>query len=40
VLDFLTPDEDDSTPDVTGHVMPAPADTRAPASVLGPPLRH
>jgi hypothetical protein len=39
-LDFLGPAEDDDTPDVTGHVMPTVVDTRAPATVLGKPLRR
>jgi hypothetical protein len=40
VLDFLVPIEDDATPDVTGHVMPDAGDARAPATVLGTPLRR
>jgi hypothetical protein len=39
-LDFLVPVEDDA-PDVSGHmVAPVVDDRRAPASVLGTPLRR
>jgi hypothetical protein len=38
-LEFLAPVADDDGPDVTGHML-TPADSRAPATVLGPPLRR
>jgi hypothetical protein len=40
-LDFLVPIEDDDSPDVTGQLLaPVADDQRAPATVLGTPLRR